>query len=183
MTYRRLQIFIATSLDGYIAGPHGDLSWLFHDADYGYTPFYERIDTVLMGRRTYETALSLAEWPYAGRKAIVFTRSGEHVVASPDTIATSRPPAEIVGELRQREGKSLWLVGGGEIVRGCLDAGLVDDVVVSIHPVMLGQGTPLFPPGTRRADLVLTAERRYPSGLVQLAYRVEPIADSAARPA
>jgi dihydrofolate reductase len=183
MAYRRLQLFIATSLDGCIAGPGGDLSWLFHDADYGYTPFYERIDTVLMGRRTYETALSFAQWPYAGRKAIVFTRSGERVVASPDTIATSRSPSEIVGELRQREGKLLWLVGGGEIVRACLDAGLIDDVVVSIHPVILGNGTPLFPPGTRRTDLVLTAERRYPSGVVRLVYRVEPTADSAARPA
>src|SRR5438128_1700204 len=120
MSYRRVQLFIATSLDGYIAGPDGDLSWLFHDADYGYTPFYERVDTVLMGRRTYETALSLREWPYAGRRVVVFTRRGDGGVASPDTAATSRAPAEVIGELRACEGKTLWLVGGGELVRACL---------------------------------------------------------------
>ena len=171
---RRLQLFIATSLDGYIAGPHGDLTWLFHDGDYGYTPFYERVDTVLMGRRTYETALSFAQWPYAGRRAIVFTRRGERAIASPDTVATSRAPADVIGELRAREGGMLWLVGGGELVKACLDATLIDDVVVSIHPVILGGGTPLIPLGTRRTELALTAERRFPSGLVQLAYRVEP---------
>jgi dihydrofolate reductase len=170
---RRLQLFIAASLDGYIAGPDGDLSWLFPDADYGYTPFYERVDTVLMGRRTYETALSFARWPYAGRRAIVFTRRGDRVVASPDTIATSRPPAQVVEQLRAREGKSLWLVGGGELVRACLDAELVDDVIVAIHPLILGSGTPLVAACTRRTELALAAERRHPSGVVQLAYRVE----------
>ena len=177
---RRLRYQVATSLDGYIAGPGGDLSWLFHDADYGYTPFYARVDTVLMGRRTYESALSFPEWPYPGRKAIVFTRRGERVIASPDTVATSRSPAEIVGELRAREGRMLWLVGGGELVRACLDAGLIDDLVVSMHPLILGGGTPLCPQGTRRTELVLTAERRYPSGLVQLVYRMDPFASDAA---
>jgi dihydrofolate reductase len=170
---RRVQVFIATSLDGYIAGREGDLGWLFHDADYGYTPFYARVDTVVMGRRTYDTALSLREWPYAGRRAVVFTRKGEHAVASPDTVATSRPPVDVMRELGVREGGNIWLVGGGELIRACLDAQLVDDMVLSIHPVILGAGTPLFPPGTPRSALTLTAERRYPSGLVQLAYRVE----------
>jgi len=170
---RRLTFFIATSLDGYIAGPGGDLGWLFHDADYGYTPFYARVDTVLMGRHTYETALALPEWPYAGRRAVVFSRRGELVVASPDTVATDRAPADVVAELRAREGGHLWLVGGGELARACLDAGLVDDLVVSIHPIVLGGGTPLVPAGTRRATLALVSERRFPSGLMQLAYRIE----------
>jgi dihydrofolate reductase len=170
---RRLQLFIATSLDGYIAGPGGDLGWLFHDADYGYTPFHARVDTVLMGRRTYETALAFEPWPYAGRKAVVFTRNGDLRVSSPDTVATSRAPADVVAELRTRDGGMLWLVGGGELVRACLDADLVDDLVVSIHPLILGGGTPLVPRGTRRTPLTLTAERRFPSGLVQLVYRVD----------
>ena len=89
-------------------------------------------------------------------------------------MATSRAPADVIGELRAREGGMLWLVGGGELVKACLDATLIDDVVVSIHPVILGGGTPLIPLGTRRTALALTAERRFPSGLVQLAYRVEP---------
>lgn len=173
MTRRRLQLFIATSLDGYIAGPGGDLAWLFHDADYGYTPFYARVDTVLMGRRTYETALSFPTWPYAGRKTVVFSRRGELGVVSPDTVATARAPAEVVAELRARDGDNLWLVGGGELARAFLDADLVDELVVSIHPLLLGGGTPLVPPGTRRTLLTLVGERRFPSGLMQLAYRVE----------
>jgi dihydrofolate reductase len=183
---RRFQLFIATSLDGYIAGPGGDLSWLFHDADYGYTPFYARVDTVLMGRRTYETARSFPEWPYAGRKAVVFSRRGELAIASPDTVATARPPSDVVAELRARDGGALWLVGGGELARACFDADLVDDLIVSIHPLLLGSGTPLVPSGTRRTPLTLVAERRFPSGLMQLAYRVEREAltrDSTARPA
>ena len=169
---RRLALFIATSLDGYIAGPGGDLSWLFHDADYGYTPFYARVDTVLMGRRTYETALSFDPWPYAGRKAVVFSRGGERAVSSPDTVATARSPADVVAELRAREGGTLWLVGGGELAKACFDAALVDDVIVSIHPLLLGGGTPLVAPGTRPTPLTLVGERRFPSGLMQLVYRV-----------
>lgn len=170
---RRVQLFVAVSLDGCIAGADGDLSWLFHDADYGYTPFYDRVDTVLMGRRTYETALSLPAWPYAGRRTVVFTRRGEFAIASPDTVATSRPPADVLAELRVREGGALWLVGGGELARAFFDAELIDDLIMSIHPVILGGGVPLIPRGTRRTELALAAERRYPSGLVQLVYRVE----------
>jgi dihydrofolate reductase len=173
---RRVQLVIATSLDGYIAGPGGDLSWRFHDADHGHASFYERVDTVLMGRRTYQAALSRSPWPHAGRKTVVFTRRGDGVIASPDTVATSRPPAEVVADLRAREGKSVWLAGGGELARAFLDAGLVDDVIVSIHPLILGAGTPLFAAGTRRAELVLVQERRYPSGVVQLVYRSERVA-------
>jgi dihydrofolate reductase len=182
---RRVELFVSTSLDGYIAGPGGDLSWRFDDADYGCAPFRARVDTLLMGRRTYEATLSRGPWPYGGRRTIVFTHRGDRAVASPDTVATSRAPAEVVAELRVREGKSLGLVGGGALAGAFFDAGLVDDLVVSIHPVILGAGTPLVAPRTRRTDFSLVRERRYPSGLVQLAYRVERaiIPGSGARPA
>ena len=170
---RRLALFIATSLDGYIAGPGGDLAWRFRDADYGHTAFDARVDTVLMGRRTYETASALPTWPYAGRKAVVFSRRGDLAIASPDTVATARAPADVVAGLRAREGGHLWLVGGGLLAQAFLDAALVDELIVSIHPLLLGAGTPLVPPGTRRTALTLVAERRFPSGLMQLAYRVE----------
>jgi len=170
---RRVALFIATSLDGYIAGPEGDLSWRFQDADYGYAAFQARVDTVLMGRRTYEAALALPAWPHEGRKTVVFSRRGELVVASPDTVATARTPRDVIGELRARDGGTLRVVGGSEFVRACLDDGLVDDIIVSVHPLVLGGGTPLAPDGTRRTALSLVSERRYPSGLMQLTYRVE----------
>jgi dihydrofolate reductase len=170
---RRLKLFVATSLDGYIAARDGDVSWRFHDGDYGYESFLAGIDTVLLGRRTYEMALSLARWPYPDRKVVVFTRGDTLCVISPNTIATSRIPADIVGELRARDGKDLWLVGGSKLVRECLDAGLIDDIIVSIHPILLGDGVSFVAPGTARAPLTLAAERRYPTGLVQLSYRVD----------
>ena len=167
---RRLKLFVATSLDGYIAARDGDVSWRFHDGDYGYEAFLAGIDTVLLGRRTYEAALSFSQWPYPERKVVVFTRGDTLSVISPNTVATSRTPADIVLELRTRQGKDLWLAGGGELVRECLDAGLIDDIIVSIHPIFLGEGVPFVATGAARTPLTLTAERRYPSGLVQLSY-------------
>jgi dihydrofolate reductase len=170
---RRLKLFVATSVDGYIAARGGDVSWRFHDGDYGYEAFLAGIDTMLLGRRTYEAALSFAQWPYPDRKIIVFTRDDPLCVISPNTVATSRSPTDIVAELRAREGKDLWLVGGGDLVRQCLDAGLIDDIIVSIHPILLGDGVRLVAPDIARTPLTLTSERRYPSGLVQLAYRID----------
>ena len=170
---RRLKLFIATSLDGYIAGRDGDVSWLFHDADYGYAAFFAGIDTVLVGRRTYETARAFERWPYPERKTVVFTRGGELSISSPDTAATSRAPSDVVADLRLHDGKDLWLAGGGDLIRACLDHRLIDDIIVSIHPVMLGGGIPLVAGGTIATRLALVAERRYPSGLVQLSFRVD----------
>lgn len=170
---RRVALYMATSLDGYIAGPGGDLSWRFDDADHARAAFYARADLLLMGRRTYETALSCATWPYAGRKVVVFSRRGDLVVASPDTVATAREPGHVIAELRAREGASIWVVGGGEIAQACLDADAVDDVILAVHPLLLGCGTRFAASTARRTPLALVAERRFPSGLIQLAYRVQ----------
>jgi dihydrofolate reductase len=170
---RKVRLFIATSLDGYIAGRDGDVSWLFDDGDYGHTAFYAGIDTVLVGRRTYDVARRLSVWPYAGRNVVVFTRGSESGVTSPNTVATSRTPADVVAELRSRDGKDLWLAGGGALVASFMDSGLIDDVTVSIHPVLLGDGIALVAKGARTMPLALVAERRFPSGLVQLTYRAD----------
>ena len=170
---RRVRLFIATSLDGYIAGRDDDLGWLFDDGDYGYAAFYAGIDTVLVGRRTYEIARTFPQWPYAGRNVVVFTRGGDARITSPNTVATPRAPAAVVAEIRARDGKDLWLVGGGALVASFMEADLIDDVIVSIHPVLLGDGIPLAVKSTRRMPLALVAERRFPSGLVQLTYRAD----------
>ena len=170
---RRVRLFVATSLDGYIAGPGDDLGWLFRDGDYGYAAFYAGIDTVLVGRRTYDVAKGFPAWPYAGRNVVVFTRGGDAGIATPGTVATARAPGDVVADLRARDGKDLWLVGGGGLVAAFMAADLIDDVIVSIHPVLLGDGVRLFARGARRVPLALTGERRFPSGLVQLTYRME----------
>jgi dihydrofolate reductase len=170
---RRVRLFVATTLDGCIAGRDDDLGWRFDDSDYGYAAFRAAVDTVLVGRRTYDIARGAREWPYAGRNVVVFTRRGDAEIASPDTFATSRSPSDVVAELRTRNGGDLQLAGGSALIASFVDAGLIDDLIVSIHPMLLGDGIPLVAAGTSRMPLVLVAERRFPSGLVQLAYRAD----------
>src|SRR5262245_45250464 len=107
---RKVHLYIATSLDGYIAGPGGEIDWLFADQDYGYASFIEGIDTVLMGRKSYETAKSFDEWPYPELASFVFTRS-KGLPPDPRVNFVSGAPEAVVGSLRQWPGKDVWLMG------------------------------------------------------------------------
>jgi dihydrofolate reductase len=168
---RRVRLFIAASLDGCIAGPRGGIDWLFHDQDYGYADFLASVDTVLMGRKSYEASLTLGQWPK--RLALwVFTRSPK-AFANRRFTFTDASPAEVVARLRKQKGRDLWLLGGGELVKAFLERGLVDEMMVAVHPLVLGRGIPLFPPGTRRTALRLAESHAYDSGLVMLTYKVE----------
>jgi dihydrofolate reductase len=170
---RNVRLFIATSLDGYIAGPRGGINWLFHDQDYGYTDFAASVDTVLMGRKSYEALLALVDdWQLPEHLAQwVFTRHPE-LFDDPRVTFTARPPADVVARIRRKKGKHLWLLGGGALVKAFLHAGLVDEMMVAVHPIVLGRGIPLFPEGTRRTALRLAGSRAYGSGLVMLTYEV-----------
>lgn len=169
---RRVQLFIAASLDGYIAGQGGDIGWLFMDADYGYTHFFAGVDTVILGRKTYDLCLTFHQWPYLGKEAIVLSRTlaGKR---TDHARFTDTSAAELVRQLRMVPGKDLWLVGGGQVTRDFLAADLIDDYIVSIHPVILGGGIPLFLPQVRSTWLKLVACRTFDSGLVQIHYRRE----------
>jgi dihydrofolate reductase len=169
---RKVHLYIATSLDGYIAGPNGEIDWLFSDQDYGYAGFIAGVDTVLMGRRSYETARSFDEWPYPDLACFVFTR-GKGQAIDPRVNYVSGTPEAVVGSLRQWSGKDLWLMGGGELVRHFLDARLVDRVTIGLHPIVLGAGLPLFPAGTRRTELRPSQVTPYDSGLLLIEYEVK----------
>lgn len=169
---RRVHLFIATSLDGYIAGPNDSLDWLFTDEDYGYDAFIESVDVLAMGRRTFEVVLGLGEWPYAGKRTYVFSRS-ENPPLDPRVTFTSESPAEWVAARQAEAGGDLWLVGGGELIRDFLDAFVVDDITISVHPTLLGGGLPLLPEGTHRHLLRLVEHRAFDSGLVQMRYVVQ----------
>jgi dihydrofolate reductase len=169
---RKVRLYIATSLDGYIAGPGESLDWLFSDSDYGYDEFIAAVDTLAMGRRTYEVVRSLGEWPYEGLATTVFTRR-ERMPHDPHVDFTARSPEDWLHEVDKIPGKDVWVVGGGELIRGFLDALLVDEMTISVHPVVLGGGTPLFPPGARRHKLRLASVHSYPSGLVSSTYVVQ----------
>jgi dihydrofolate reductase len=165
---RKLIMFIATSLDGYIAGPDGEIDWLFSDQDYGYRDFYARIDTVIMGRKTYDLSLGFDEYPYPETAAYVFSRTPRRPDSHAQFVADD--VGAFVNQLKRQPGRDIWLVGGGQIVRECLVADAVDEFVISVHPILLGAGIPLFPAGFPKRSLALQHVQRFESGLVQTVY-------------
>ncbi len=168
---RRVKLFVATSLDGFIAGPNGEIHWLFKDQDYGLSAFFRTIDTVLIGRKTYDYMLRHVHKAYPGLRNVVFShtdRQSEH----PEVEWVSRDPAQFVAELRRAPGRDIWLCGGGELFAALLEAGQVDDLLVAVHPIVLGAGIPLFPRRTRPIELRLERSEAFGTGLQVLSYRV-----------
>ena len=166
---RKVILFVAASLDGFIAGPQGQIDWLFTDQDYGYAEFLAGIDTLLIGRKTYELMLTFDSWPYPDLKCYVFTHQPDRW-DDPRVVFTAGPVDELVRDLRSGADKNIWLVGGGELVRDFMNAGLVDELILGLHPSVMGAGVPLFPPGTKRADLRLMEARPYESGMLMVRY-------------
>jgi dihydrofolate reductase len=167
---RKVILAIASSLDGYVARDDGGIDWLFSDADYGYSKFYRSIDTVIVGRKTYDQSLGFDEYPYKGKKAYVFTREMRAGDARVDFVSSDI--AGFVRKLKRRKGRDIWLVGGADVVSVLLNAGLIDRIILSIHPVVIGRGIPLFKGLAREVPMKLTKTIPYPSGLVQLHYEL-----------
>jgi dihydrofolate reductase len=167
-------LYIAASLDGYIADRDGGVGWLDRftdpaDGDYGYTEFYAGIGAVAMGRVTYEQVLGFGGWPYSDRPVVVFSHAGlegEH----PDVAFTSDDPADVVASLRDRVEGDLWLVGGGELIASFRARDLIDVYIITVIPMLLGEGIPLFPGTQPETSLQTTAVRHFESGIVQLHY-------------
>jgi dihydrofolate reductase len=170
---RKVKLFIASSLDCYIARQDGGIDWLFTDDDYGYTKFYDSIDTIIVGRKSYDQSLTFDDYPYKGKKVYVFTRkkirknNNEQDVEYIDTNIQ-----DFVTSLTQSIGKDIWLIGGGEIVSVLLNAGLVDEIILSIHPIILGTGIPLLRDIQKEVKLKLENSLSFDSGLTQLYYKV-----------
>ena len=169
---RRVKYFVAMSLDGFIAGPQGEVDWLFMDQDYGMTEFYSSIDTVLLGRKTYEFGVSHGARSYPGVTNIVFSRT-LRASEYPEVTVVTADAGETIGGLRNQEGKDIWLVGGSQIFRAALRADCVDDVIVAVHPMLLGDGIPLLPTPAEMTHLELTDTTRCSSGLVTMSYSVK----------
>ena len=173
---RRVILFIASSLDGYIARKNGGIDWLFSDGDYGYRKFYDSVDCVLVGRKTYETAVNLGE-RFLGKDCYVFSRSKPSSHAK--NVHFERDPVGLTKRLAAERGKGIFLEGGGETITTFLNAELVDEIVLSIHPLVLGDGIPPFANVKQQINLKLLGSTRYASGLVQLRYKVLKIAKKA----
>jgi dihydrofolate reductase len=167
----KFSVFIATSLDGYIARPNGAIDWLtiVHPVDeaHGYQAFMASIEVIAMGRATYDTVLAFDKWPYEGKRVIVLThrpvksRFGEEFF--------SGTAAELAAQLSTAQ---RVYVDGGKIVSQFFAAGLIDDVTISVIPIVLGEGIRLFSGGESEHRLDLEGARSWPSGMVQMRYRV-----------
>lgn len=170
---RKVKLFIATSLDSFIATTDGGVDWLFGDRDYGYGDFYNSIDTTLMGNKTYKQILEFGvDFPYSDKTNYVFSKQPHKNTEFVSFIGEDL--VSFVLSLKQKEGKDIWLIGGGEINGFFLSHHLIDEIILSVHPVILGQGLPLFSCQLKQQDLRLLNCKTFPSGLVQVLYEVLP---------
>lgn len=169
---RRVRYSVAISLDGYIADPHGGFDWIIMDPAIDFEAFFGTIDTVLMGRRTYELALRQGQAPgMSGTRTYVFSSTLDAANHPNVTVVADDAPGT-VERLRSEGGKDIWLMGGGVLFRGLLEAGVVDTVEVGVMPVLLGQGIPFLPATERSVQLELRSHEAFPSGIVLLTYDV-----------
>jgi len=172
---RRFIVYVATSADGFIARLDGAVDWLDRPrpkGNYGGTAFFRSIDTCILGRKTYDFSVShgMPDF-YPGKKNYVFSRTLRQA-ASPKVTVIKEGVAVFAERLRAEKGKHIWLVGGAELVAAFLDAGHVDEFIIHVIPVMIGEGIPLVAPRHRNLPLKLLATQKYPDGVVKLHYAV-----------
>jgi dihydrofolate reductase len=169
---RRVRYSVAMSLDGYIAGPNGEFDWIVMDPDIDMQAASSKFDTVLMGRKTYEVTRQHGDGTMPGMAVYVFSRTLQQQTCAGVTVSDN--PAETLAGLRTKQGKDVWLFGGGALFRSLLDLGLVDSVEVAVVPVLLGGGVPMIPRSAEQRKLILCKSKVYPkTGTVSLEYAVD----------
>ena len=174
---RKVILNVAVSLDGYIEGPNGEYDWCFADQDYGMSSFFEQIDLIFMGRKSYNLIKTNGDINAFPQTKCVFSDSlqpGEN----PDVhIIRSGGFKESVLEIKNELGGDIWLFGGADLMSAFLKENLIDDFIISIHPIILSGGKLMFNPLNTRTELVHTDTKTYSSGLVQVHYTLKnPIA-------
>jgi dihydrofolate reductase len=169
---RRVRYRVAMSLDGFIAGPHGELDWLVPGSTGELQTFFSEIDTVLLGRRTFELTRQpgAPQFPREWRQ-YVFSRTLSADI-HPDVMIVAIDAARVVASLRAASGRDIWLFGGAELFRGLAAHGQVDTVEVVVVPVLLGTGIQLVGEGSGRIPLRLVAAKSDPKGVVSLRYDI-----------
>lgn len=167
---RKVILNVAVTLDGYIEGPAGEYDWCLTDDDYGMSAFHERIDTVLMGAQSFKTLVGFGA-PYPEYKLVVASskldaHNFKNVTVVRDDIAG------YVRKMIAEPGKDIWLWGGAKLFHTLFEQKLVHELMLAVHPLMLGSGLQLYPVLKDRKALKLTNAVTYPSGLVQLFYKI-----------
>src|SRR5204863_5427363 len=173
---RNVIVHIATSADGYIARPDGDLEWLTSrpapKGFYGMNAFMKSVDTKVLGRKTYEVSLRMGAKFDSKSRTIVFSRHATPADAPLGVEFVNGAIGPFVSRLREQPGKDIWLMGGGDLIASFLDEQAIDEFVISVAPVFIGDGIPLIARRYREVSLDLHSTQRFEDGLVQLHYRV-----------
>ena len=177
MKQRKVIVHIAMSADGYIARTDGDLQWLTTRPApagfYGIDAFMKSIDTKALGRKTYEASLRMGAKFGSGDRTIVFSHHPRPKDAPATVEFTDEAIGVFVNRLRKSQGKDIWLMGGGEIIASFLEAQAIDEFVISVVPIFIGDGIPLIARRHLHVPLSLRSTERFEDGLVQLRYAVQ----------
>lgn len=180
---RKVVLSLGTSFDGYIARKDGAIDWLSMDWDYDWTAFFKTIDAVLMGRKTWEKALGMSPKsrktanPYAGMETYVFSKTlKKSGVEGVEVISENLK--EFIGNLKAKDGKNIWLSGGGELAKSFLDESLVDEIRLGVTPLLLGAGIPLFPELAGEVPLRFVSSnickhKREDNAMLELVYEIK----------
>ncbi len=172
----KIQLYIAVTIDGFIARENGSLDWLdeipnSEQTDYGYNDFYKEVSTVVMGRKTYEEILGFdVEWPYSNCISYVFTKDKDYLAKTENTKILNEVSNEVIEMLRKESNRNIWNVGGGDLISDFLNLDAIDEMVLSIIPVVLGKGIRLFPNEPKETKFELKKAEPFETGVVNLTY-------------
>ena len=164
----KVLVYVASSLDGYIARENGEVGWLPNATESGYDAFYNSIDTVILGRTTYNQVLTFGKYPYKDKKSFVFTSSTQTKDENTEFVSNVE---KFVKDGFPGAGENIWLVGGAQIIASFLNQGAVDEIIISIIPILLGKGIPLFQNLENETKLEFIKTVKYDQ-LVDLYYKV-----------
>lgn len=164
----KILVYIATSLDGYIARENGGIDWLPESSESSYDIFYKSVDTVIMGKTTYDQVLTFGEYPYKDKKSFVFSTTQQNNDENAEFVSDIE---KFVKDIFSGTGENIWLVGGAKIIASFLKQGAVDEIIITKIPVILGNGTPLFQNIKDETKLELIKTEKF-GQLVDLHYKV-----------
>ena len=168
---RKVILYIASSVDGYIARKDGDVDWLVPDPTFDFKEFDQTVDTVIMGYKTYEKSLTFGEEVFKGKQYYVYTR--KHLDRSDPRVEFINEDISVfVDKQKALPGKDIWLMGGGDLISSFLQAGVVDEMMLFIFPRILADGIPLFTEAYPELEVKLVDTNAYKSGLVELKYEI-----------
>lgn len=170
---RKIILNVAVSLDGFIEGPNGEYDWCFTDQDYGLADFFDSTDAIFIGRKSYEL-IAGEEHAFPGKKIYLFSDSVKTVDNPEVHIIPSANFEQEVKAILEKPGQDIYLFGGAKLVSALINKNLITEMLLSVHPVLLGGGKPLFTDLAERTNLQFISQQTYDSGLVQVRYALKP---------